>query len=57
MNLPMPHGAMAAKVNNKVVGLGFQLFRNKDVEFLDITSPSGLRDLTRAPSFWCFAKP
>jgi len=48
MNLPMPHGAMAAKVNNKVVGLGFQLFRNKDVEFLDITSPSGLRAYTRS---------
>jgi len=48
LDLQMPHGAISARVNNKVEGMHFQVFRNKDVEFLDITSPSGQRAYTRS---------
>ena len=51
LELDMPHGATSAKVNNKVEGLHFMFFNDKDVEFLDITSPSGLRTYTRSLFF------
>lgn len=51
LDLNMPHGATSAKVNNKVEGLHFMFFNDKDVEFLDITSPSGLRTYTRSLFF------
>ena len=49
--LNMPYGPVSAKVNNKVEGLHFVFFNNKDVEFLDITSASGLRTYTRSLFF------
>lgn len=49
--LKMEHGPIVAKVNNKVEGMGFRLYRNKDVEFLDLTSPSGMRTYTRTLFF------
>ena len=42
---------VGAKVNNKVVGLDFQVYRNKDVEFLDMSSPAGNRAYTRTLFF------
>lgn len=51
LDLQMPHGATSAKVNNKVEGLHFMFFADKDVEFLDITSSSGLRTYTRSLFF------
>ena len=51
LELKMPFGATSAKVNNKVEGLHFVLFNDKDVEFLDITSPSGHRTYTRSVFF------
>ena len=51
LELKMPHGATSAKVNNKVEGLHFVLFNDKDVEYLDITSPSGHRTYTRSVFF------
>lgn len=51
LELNMPFGATSAKVNNKVEGLHFMFFNDKDVEFLDITSPSGLRTYTRSLFF------
>ena len=51
LDLKLPHGATSAKVNNKVEGLHFMFFNDKDVEFLDITSPSGLRTYTRSLFF------
>lgn len=51
LDLQLPHGATSAKVNNKVEGLHFMFFMDKDVEFLDITSPSGLRTYTRSLFF------
>ena len=46
-NLNMNHGPISAKVNNKVEGMHYRVYHNKDVEFLDMTSPSGLRAYTR----------
>lgn len=51
LNLNMPYGVTSAKVNNKVEGLHYVLFYNKDIEFLDVTSPSGLRTYTRSLFF------
>lgn len=51
LDLQMPYGPTSAKVNNKVEGLHYMFFGDKDVEFLDITSPSGLRTYTRSLFF------
>ncbi|MDD7079629.1 MAG: nucleoside kinase [Prevotella sp.] len=51
LDLKMPYGPTSAKVNNKVEGLHFTFFNDKDVEFLDISSPSGLRTYTRSLFF------
>ena len=48
LDIQMPLGATSAKVNNKTEGLHFMFFNDKDVEFLDITSPSGMRTYTRS---------
>ena len=44
----MPYGPVSAKVNNKVEGLHYRVYHNKDVEFLDLHSPSGIRTYTRS---------
>lgn len=51
LNLNMPYGAVSAKVNNKVEGLHYRFFSDKDVEYLDITSSSGMRTYTRSLFF------
>ena len=50
-NLDMPYGPVSAKVNNKVENLGFRVYYNKDVEFLDVTSASGMRTYVRSICF------
>lgn len=50
-NLRMPYGTVSAKVNNKVESLDFRVYFNKDVEFLDITSASGMRTYVRSLCF------
>ncbi len=50
-DLNMPYGPVSAKVNNKVEGLSFKVFNNKDVEFLDILSSSGMRTYVRSLCF------
>lgn len=47
-NLKMYFGPVSAKVNNKVEGLDYRVFHNKDVEFLDLYSASGMRTYTRS---------
>ena len=49
--LQMPYGHESAKVNNKVESLTFRVYYNKDVEFLDITSDSGMRTYVRSLVF------
>ena len=55
LNFKMSYGPICAKVNNKVEGMHFRLYHNKDVEFLDMTSGSGSRNYTR-PLFFILCK-
>ena len=50
-SLDMPYGVVSARVNNKVEGLAFKVYNPKDVEFLDITSDSGIRTYVRTLFF------
>ncbi|MBS6467958.1 MAG: nucleoside kinase [Bacteroides sp.] len=50
-DLNMPYGPVSARVNNKVEDLNFKVYYNKDVEFLDITSASGMRTYVRSLCF------
>lgn len=49
--LNMPYGPVSAKVNNKVENLNFRVYYNKDIEFLDITTASGMRTYVRSLCF------
>ena len=51
LGLNMPYGPISAKVNNKVENLNFRVYYNKDIEFLDITSASGMRTYVRSLCF------
>lgn len=51
LNFKMSYGPICAKVNNKVEGMHFRLYHNKDIEFLDMTSGSGSRNYTRTLFF------
>ena len=51
LNLQMPYQVVSAKVNNKAEGLTFRVYTNKDVEFLDLTDPSGRRTYVRSVCF------
>ena len=46
--IEMEYGPVSAKVNNKVEGLNYRVYHNKDVEFLDMRSSSGQRTYTRS---------
>ena len=45
------HGPISANVNNKVEGMHYRVYKQKQIEFLDITSPSGSRAYTRSLFF------
>ena len=45
------HGPISAHVNNKVEGMHYRLYKQKQVEFLDICSSSGSRAYTRSLFF------
>lgn len=51
LNLSMNYGPVSAKVNNKVEGLHYRVYHNKDIEFLDLMSASGSRAYTRTLFF------
>ena len=50
-NLKMEHGPVSAKVNNKVEGIHYRVYNNKDIEFLDMRTSSGSRAYTRTLFF------
>lgn len=50
-NLNLPFQVVSAKVNNKSEGLNFRVYNNKDVEFLDVRDPSGMRTYVRSLCF------
>jgi uridine kinase len=47
----LEHGPISARVNNKVEGMHYRIYNQKEVEFLDITSSSGIRAYTRTLFF------
>ena len=47
----MHFGPLSAHVNNKVEGMHYRVYKQKEVEFLDITSSSGSRAYTRSLFF------
>lgn len=49
--LHMEHGPVAAMVNNKVQGMNYRFYNNKDVEFLTLHSPAGMYTYTRTLFF------
>ena len=50
-DFPMDYGPVAARVNNKVQGMNYRFYNNKDVEFLSLSSSSGMRTYTRTLFF------
>ncbi len=51
MDFELEFGPVAARVNNEVVGLSYRVYRNKDVEFLNITTEDGMRVYVRSLTF------
>ncbi|MDR0961569.1 MAG: nucleoside kinase, partial [Mediterranea sp.] len=49
--LDFPYQVVSAKVNNRSEGLNFRVYNNKDVEFLDVRDPSGMRTYVRSLCF------
>jgi len=49
--LQMEHGPISARVNNKVEGMHYRVYKPKDIEFLDMHDPSALRAYTRTLFF------
>ena len=50
-NLDFPYQVVSAKVNNRSEGLNYRVYNNKDVEFLDVRDPSGMRTYVRSLCF------
>ena len=51
LNLDFPYQVVSARVNNRSEGLNFRVYNNKDVEFLDVRNPSGMRTYVRSLCF------
>ena len=49
--IKMDFGPVSARVNNKVEGMHYRVYKPKDIEFLDIRSSSGIRAYTRSLFF------
>ena len=49
--LTMDFGPVSAKVNNKVEGMHYRIYKQKTIEFLDLRSSSGIRAYTRTLFF------
>ena len=47
LGVQLPYPIIAAHVNYKVENLDFLLYKPKDIEFLDASSPSGMRAYVR----------
>ena len=45
--LTMEYGPVCARVNNKIEGIHFRVYKPKEVEFLDMYSPTAIRTYTR----------
>ena len=49
--LAMDYGPVCARVNNKVEGLRYRVYKDLQVEFLNVTTPTGIRTYTRSLFF------
>ena len=49
--LQLKHQIVSAKVNNVPQGLKFRVYQSRDVEFIDLTDPAGMRIYTRSLCF------
>jgi uridine kinase len=48
LNVELPNPLAGARVNNKSQSLTYRCYESKDVEFIDISDPSGLRSYVRS---------
>ncbi len=51
LDLEMEYGPISARVNNKVEGMHYRIYKPKDIEFLDLHDPSAIRSYTRTLFF------
>ena len=51
LGLKMEYGPISARVNNKVEGMHYRVYKPKDIEFLDLHNPSAVRAYTRSLFF------
>jgi len=51
LGLEMEYGPVSARVNNKVEGMHFRVYKPKDIEFLDMHDASAIRAYTRTLFF------
>jgi len=51
MNVNLPFTLAGAKVNNKTEALHFRCYTSKDIEYYDISDPSGMRAYVRSLCF------
>lgn len=54
LDLKLPHLCVGARVNNVTLGLDYKIYNPKDVEFIDISSMSGMRIYVRSLCFVLF---
>lgn len=50
LNIQLPYQVVAARVNYKVEDLNFLVYKPKDIEFIDLSTPSGMRVYVRTLS-------
>ena len=50
LNIELKYPVMAARVNYKVEDLNFLIYKPKDIEFIDLSTPSGMRVYVRSLS-------
>ncbi len=50
-NLDFSHPVVSATVNNRIQGLRYKVYSNKDIEFLDCRNPSAMRTYVRSLCF------
>ncbi len=50
LNIQLPYQVVAARVNYKVEDLNFFIYKPKDIEFIDMSCPSGMRCYVRTLS-------
>ena len=51
MGVSLPHQLAGVRVNNKTENLKFRCYSSKDVEFFDVSDPSGMRAYVRSLCF------